>query len=535
MRARRRAILGLFSGVLAILGTALSATALPTLAELQARPAYFSPDGNGQRDSTQVTCLPGGAPDSVTVSMAAFALPGGGLQDTVLPPTLVPASEPLAVDWKPTPASIADGSYRIDVTVDDGFGTVTESVTVTVDRQKPTVSLGAVGPNPFNASVDLSVPYDIVGADATTRIRVRTAVDTVRTIATVLGSATGTATWNGRRADSMLVVTASYVIEAVASDLAGNADTATAIVLLDRTPPAFHFTPSESLQTDQPTVLVSGLTTDNDVVSSLSYSVNAGSSYVAVDSSGAPADSVAWQTLVTLPVLSTTVRSLIRFRAEDDAGNRADTTVIVAYALQLPEPVSSSVVGGGSVRDGEPLQIRSVWNLPGLKLTANFLPLDTGYSTQRPAARETVTEGPPGTYLIDYRVTPSNTRTSGTYNVILRAEVGFVAVRDTVAVTLDALGGPRGSELARVSANRFDPRAGEIVSVSARATGAAVSVEIFDLSGQRVRALSGTGFVEWNGRGEAGQAVASGVYVLRVEVDGEEEVRKVAVLRGGGS
>jgi hypothetical protein len=62
-----------------------------------------------------------------------------------------------------------------------------------------------------------------------------------------------------------------------------------------------------------------------------------------------------------------------------------------------------------------------------------------------------------------------------------------------------------------------------------------VSVEIFDLSGQRVRALSGTGFVEWNGRGEAGQAVASGVYVLRVEVDGEEEVRKVAVLRGGGS
>ena len=47
-------------------------------------------------------------------------------------------------------------------------------------------------------------------------------------------------------------------------------------------------------------------------------------------------------------------------------------------------------------------------------------------------------------------------------------------------------------------------------------------------------ANSSSGFVEWDGRDDEGRAVASGVYLLRATVDGDEEIRKVAVLRGGG-
>ena len=39
--------------------------------------------------------------------------------------------------------------------------------------------------------------------------------------------------------------------------------------------------------------------------------------------------------------------------------------------------------------------------------------------------------------------------------------------------------------------------------------------------------------MEWDGRSEEGADMASGVYFLQVNVDGTEEVRKVAVLRGG--
>jgi len=63
-----------------------------------------------------------------------------------------------------------------------------------------------------------------------------------------------------------------------------------------------------------------------------------------------------------------------------------------------------------------------------------------------------------------------------------------------------------------------------------------VGLSVFNLRGERVRALdtaSGRGIrsVTWDGRDSLGRSVASGVYFLRLEVDGRRESRKVLILR----
>ncbi|HEY3216017.1 MAG TPA: FlgD immunoglobulin-like domain containing protein [Candidatus Eisenbacteria bacterium] len=65
-----------------------------------------------------------------------------------------------------------------------------------------------------------------------------------------------------------------------------------------------------------------------------------------------------------------------------------------------------------------------------------------------------------------------------------------------------------------------------------------LTVEIFDLTGQRVRTLAsgreypaGTHTLSWEGRTDAGRALPSGVYVLRLSTAGATERRKIVLLR----
>jgi len=66
---------------------------------------------------------------------------------------------------------------------------------------------------------------------------------------------------------------------------------------------------------------------------------------------------------------------------------------------------------------------------------------------------------------------------------------------------------------------------------------AEVRVVIYDILGRRVRDLvdrkrrAGIHRIRWNGRNEAGQPVASGVYLIRLEVGDEQEFRKVVLVR----
>ena len=64
-----------------------------------------------------------------------------------------------------------------------------------------------------------------------------------------------------------------------------------------------------------------------------------------------------------------------------------------------------------------------------------------------------------------------------------------------------------------------------------------VELAIYDLAGQRVALLvsgmreAGTYAVNWDGRDDRGQELASGVYLYRLRVGNKEETRKLALVR----
>jgi flagellar hook assembly protein FlgD len=64
-----------------------------------------------------------------------------------------------------------------------------------------------------------------------------------------------------------------------------------------------------------------------------------------------------------------------------------------------------------------------------------------------------------------------------------------------------------------------------------------VKAILFDVTGRRVRTLidgglpAGAHRLIWDGRNSTGESVASGVYFLRFDGDGEKRFRKVLILR----
>ncbi len=66
----------------------------------------------------------------------------------------------------------------------------------------------------------------------------------------------------------------------------------------------------------------------------------------------------------------------------------------------------------------------------------------------------------------------------------------------------------------------------------------AVKLQVFDLSGRLVRnlidgelAVEGENVAVWNGRDEAGQRVASGTYLYRLEAGKYTETNRVALIK----
>ena len=63
-----------------------------------------------------------------------------------------------------------------------------------------------------------------------------------------------------------------------------------------------------------------------------------------------------------------------------------------------------------------------------------------------------------------------------------------------------------------------------------------VHLTLYDVLGRRVRQLwqgplqAGSHRFVWNGRDEAGRRVAAGVYIYKVEVDGQIEAKKTTKL-----
>lgn len=109
--------------------------------------------------------------------------------------------------------------------------------------------------------------------------------------------------------------------------------------------------------------------------------------------------------------------------------------------------------------------------------------------------------------------------------VVLTPDDGTAADQPTPVPPALRLGAHPNPFNPRVTITYELPRAGEAV------------VAVYDAAGRRVRILAsgprpaGAGRVVWDGRDDAGAAVSSGVFFLRLESGGRAEIRKLTLLR----
>jgi hypothetical protein len=74
-----------------------------------------------------------------------------------------------------------------------------------------------------------------------------------------------------------------------------------------------------------------------------------------------------------------------------------------------------------------------------------------------------------------------------------------------------------------------DPR--PLITIDGLPPSAVTSVRIFTISGEQVRTLSGTQSVQWDLRNNAGENVASGIYIYLLNANGEQHSGKIAIIR----
>jgi len=84
-----------------------------------------------------------------------------------------------------------------------------------------------------------------------------------------------------------------------------------------------------------------------------------------------------------------------------------------------------------------------------------------------------------------------------------------------------------------VDRNSFSPVEGDDVEIDiGSGFSGTLLVEIYNMAGILVRSIEESGSsVAWDGRNSDGEIVASGVYFLRIEAGGDDEIRKVAVVK----
>jgi hypothetical protein len=119
-------------------------------------------------------------------------------------------------------------------------------------------------------------------------------------------------------------------------------------------------------------------------------------------------------------------------------------------------------------------------------------------------------------------------------------EIAFVAGGDVYLAVLAtptavSAGPPPSLGLRQNVPNPFNPST--LIQYDVPSDGAWISLDIYDVSGRRVRALAsgrqspGIKQVEWDGRTDAGSAVSSGVYFYRLRANGWVETRRMVLAK----
>ena len=113
---------------------------------------------------------------------------------------------------------------------------------------------------------------------------------------------------------------------------------------------------------------------------------------------------------------------------------------------------------------------------------------------------------------------------------LLKSSLGEQAT----AVQTSAIAQPAQYRLGDSYPNPFNPAV--VIPLDLATDAMEVSLTVYDVLGQQVRQVwdgplgVGTHRFTWNGRDEAGKGVAAGVYIYKVEIDGQVEAKKTTKL-----
>jgi hypothetical protein len=191
-------------------------------------------------------------------------------------------------------------------------------------------------------------------------------------------------------------------------------------------------------------------------------------------------------------------------------------TTAPAAAVHLQTDANRGLTLGGTVQDFAAAAIPgAVVQLAGSIATGN-LPAGTGSYSQL-----NLWEG-------GYTVTPS----AAGY-AFVPASQSFASFQAT-NTTVNFVGGPVNIDVAD---NLFDPSKGEIMTVNYSVLPGAVLVRVYTLRGVPVKTLvdgshaAGAFSTTWDGRNDAGEIVASGIYLIRIEADRLNKILKAAVVK----
>jgi len=520
------------------------------LSDLTAIPNPFSPDGDGTYDETELSYT---LDDSLWTVAAVEDSSGGVVRELW---SGFQAADSYSYDWdgRDTGGEIAaDGWYTFAVTA----GSERMTLSLSLDTTSPAITGFTVTPSRFTPDGDgvsdsLRVDFVVQGADQGDLVSVDVQDSEDTTVAALLagtGLDTVSLYWNGKAEGAVLADT-TYHIVVYTLDIAGNAASERSTVDLDTDPPALGSAvvdTNDVVAVDGTTAELSGWAFDRAGVDSVEYSTD-GETWALADLTphGAVDGAAVWSFELVCPactlnvvddVVDVSVRAYDGTLTEDGAGHvntptsdPAQLDFEVVFDVAAPIKSSSSVTDDDSVYEpGETVTIETIWDQSGYTIEAFFYQVDSEFDPENVA----VSDFGNGSYEITYTISSASTLVPvGPERVRIVASDYFNAVADSsVAISVvEPTTTPTGLS---VDSNSFDPGEGESVTINPGGSSGAAEIDIYTMAGTLVVSLTTDADtpVAWDGTNADGEIVASGVYFLLIRVDGDETVRKVAVVK----
>jgi flagellar hook assembly protein FlgD len=523
-------------------------------------PNPFSPNGDGVFDETAVIYS---LSEEATVEVSVADSVSGALQ--LLWSGGQEAGEGFQQWWDGQfgDSLVSDGEYWFLLHAVPLSGNPPQDTTVVfrADTEAPVVSALSVTPNRFSPDGDgvgdsLMISFEVGVAEPSDEVLV-TVLDAdeqpVRQVYSASGVASAVVFWDGADENGTIVADGLHAVRVESRDSAGNQSESEAMVDLDTTPPALGVN-----WTDPPAAMKVRFDSTADTVRGWATD---GAGVVYVERSFdeetweeleiEPSDFVEWSAVVvcdtceadpdTVDVTTTMfVRAHDGTPTADGEGhvNGPSTSEPVAsidiiFDLARPQHTSSVVSGGDDVFEpGEVVAITTAWDDTDYTITANFSEVDTLFETE--AVHVETLAGTGTRYKVTYELTQDGARVGVTAPVTIQASDLFGRPGDAVSVTItvghETQDGPTDFG---VNVNSFQPPLGEEVVVSLGSYDGTATVSVYNMAGTLVRTLESQGGsqISWYGENDEGESVASGVYFLRIQTNGNEAVRKVAVVR----